>query len=92
MIDSMLIESAKLQSIKEDLLYDIIQLKLQKGLLKEEDMTEQEKYIVELKKIEKEKAALRAKQRKEAKERERAREVANNLKSEFMQYAGHILY
>ena len=88
----MLIESAKLQSIKEDLLYDILQLKLQKGVLKEADLTEKDKYIIELKKIEKEKAALRAKQRKEARERERAMEVAKNLKSEFMQYAGHILY
>ena len=89
-IDSLLLESANLQTYKEDLLFYIISKKLAHNLMQLEDLTPEEKYIYEHKeaaRLEKEKA-----QQEEAETRalNKQRDMMNNLDGEFAQYSNTI--
>lgn len=42
-----MLENAKLKSIEQDIMFDIIQIKLANGLLSMQSMSPQEKYIYE---------------------------------------------
>jgi len=90
-IDSLLLESANLQTYKEDLLFYVISKKLAHNLTELEDLTPEEKYIYEHKeaaRVEKEKALREA---AETAALNKQRDLMDNLDSEFAQYSNTIL-
>ena len=90
-IDSLLLESANLQTYKEDLLFYMISKKLAHNLIEFEDLTPEEKYIYEHKeaaRVEKEKALREA---AETAALNKQRDLMDNLDSEFAQYSNTIL-
>ena len=89
-IDSLLLESANLQTYKEDLLFYMISKKLAHNLIEFEDLTREEKYIYDHKeaaRVEKEKAL---REEAEANVLKKQRDMMNNLDSEFAQYSNTI--
>lgn len=89
-IDSLLLESANLQTYKEDLLFYMISKKLAHNLIEFEDLTPEEKYIYEHKeaaRVEKEKAL---REEAEANVLKKQRDMMKNLDSEFAQYSNTI--
>jgi hypothetical protein len=91
-LDSLLTEAAKLRSAKDMVMYEMMLIKIKHGMIKKEDLNDQEKYIYEAQE-------LAAKERAEDKVQENKRRQealketgSKEIDQEFLKYAGAILF